>query len=1114
MKMVTSTVTYNKQDRNLELEMMTPMSTMKLTGSKVIHDDYNGIYRFEIVAEKDNVGVRTEFGLDMSGRKIEAKFYTPKNEMLHIYAQYMRPAVEFKVFRQLVSGQEINDVLLSLNLDSDKLVTGTAYLRPNIWSDIKALYNNQQFQAKMDREFEPVKRALMQEWEAKKSAWERVSERPQAAFRAVYDDMSTVATKVNRAFYRAYRANEFHLKDVCDAVSAACNDINAKVQYVWGKVSPKLQEMRQTMIQSTRKLKASMADCSAKMNEMYQTMFDQVASTHAQYRPYINRAIQKVRATYKQAKDKVVGAYYTVHDHPKVQQMVKAVQDLQPSDVFAPLKKLKYRMSTALAKWREEHEELFKALADIWNNIAQRQEIRDLAMFFETAVEKIQRFWEKYDVQKTMRVWLKNLSKANWKNLQKQAMNMLNDYFQLDKTRWTAYDPKNGNYEFEMYIPYDLKELNKLPKLNIRTYIRQAQRIMEDLSFDEDWCIWDTIYKYMPASMDVRDWIPPFKSHATLAGNQHYMTFDKKFYEFSGECSYLLARDFIDGQFSVIANYQSQSGEVSKKSITVFSKAKQVEVFPDGRIELDGRPAEMPLEVEGTIIKRIANMIFINNPHGVNIDCDLIHDRCTVSVSGWYFGKTAGLMGTYDNEPVTDLIKADNTMASSIEEMAESWTIGSRCRATNYANIERADPESHRYKLCAKYFMDNESPFRPCFEQVDHQKFMTMCLNMPSNSNRLETEEDTCNVASYYVNECKKNSVRIRLPRLCVSCDLPNGDKMTEGENMTLTEVPMSADVVIVVQRSECNRNVMTKMPDLLNYFQRSFRSAGMNDIRFGVVGFGGASMVHGEPHTHTIKGQVMSSNLRDVLSTMNSLTYDGPNPNDADVMSAVRFSAMYPFRTGVSKTVVVLPCAECREGATRYTELQRILIERDIRLHLLMDHTFTLRGTKSVSPKSGLMFGMDKNGLFIDKHVSDNELLGDTALKNQVTRPKDLCAALSEVTDGTVFARNMLATQRPNVQKSFMDVFGRLVVKKAKPSECQMCECVSDNAMSGQAICHHCEMNPIYNMMPNFEFDYEDMSEESMESSEESEEFDRPIKSPRPNRKNKDKTVRRRRKN
>jgi len=1128
MKTMSSQLTYDKQRRTARFQMIDPMNTITVTGTKIIHDSYNGVHRFEVEAERNDDTVRTEFGLDMSGRKIDAKFFSPKDEMLHIYARYMRPAVEFNVEHQLPSQEAVGDILLKLNLDSDKLVTGNAYVRPNIWSDAKALAANTQFQAKFNREFEPVKRFLKQEWQAKQAAWERVSEGPQAAFNAVYDDLSSVATRVNRAVYRAYRANEFHLKDIYDATSKACAMASNKVQRVWRTCKSSLKPIFFRLSKATSQAMNDLKDCiqqrSAEMSQMFEMMKQEASALYSAYRPHVDLAIQKVRQTYKQAKDSLIGAYSQVRNHPRVVAMIEVVQDVQPSDVFAPLRKLKFRLSTAVGKFREEHSEVFQALDELWTNIAQRQEIRDLALFLEAAVQKIQRFWEKYDVQKMTRMWLKNLSKANWKNLQKQAMDALNEYLKLDRTRWTNYDPKNGRYTFELYVPFDLKELNKLPKFDMAYYIRQAQRIMDDLSFDEEWCVWDTIYKYMPASLDVRDWIPPFKSHATIGGNQHFMTFDKRFYEFSGECSYLLARDFIDGYFSVVVNYKSESGEVSKKSITVFSNDKQVELYSDGHIELDGRLAEMPLEVEGTIFKRVASMIYIQNPHGVNIDCDLVHDRCTVSVSGWYFGKTAGLMGTYDNEPVTDLVRSDNSLASNIEEMAESWIVGSRCRATNYANTVRADPYSREYQVCAKYFVDSNSPFRPCFKQVSPEPYMTQCLNsMEMNSNRLVTDEDTCNVASYYVHECKMNSANIRLPRLCVTCQLPDGNgKIIEGENMTLTEVPDSADVVFVIQHGDCNREVMNKMNDIIQYFERTFQAERMTNIRYGIVGFGGNG-AHSEPSERTINGQVMSDSTRDVLRALNSITFDGPSPGDADVMSAVRFAAMYPFRMGVSKSVIVLPCADCREGATRYTELQRILIERDVRLHMLMDHTFTLKGTKSVSPKSGLMFGMDKDGLFIDKHVSDDELLGDAALRKQVTRPKDLCAALSDVTDGSVFARDMLAAQRTSVQKSFVDVFVRLVVKKAEPSQCQNCECTADNAMAGQAVCHHCEMNPIYNMMPDFEdeYEYEDMSSEESEESEEQDEEERssqlqveePNRPKKFGRRSRDKVVRRTRK-
>ncbi len=80
----------------------------------------------------------------------------------------------------------------------------------------------------------------------------------------------------------------------------------------------------------------------------------------------------------------------------------------------------------------------------------------------------------------------------------------------------------------------------------------------------------------------------------------------------------------------------------------------------------------------------------------------------------------AGLLGTYDNEPATDLVRSDQTLGDSVESMAESWVVGaSRCRrATNYASTAPAQTTERRYTICEKFFQSDDSPFRPCFKQV------------------------------------------------------------------------------------------------------------------------------------------------------------------------------------------------------------------------------------------------------------------------------------------------------------------------------------------------------------------------------------------------------------
>ena len=63
-----------------------------------------------------------------------------------------------------------------------------------------------------------------------------------------------------------------------------------------------------------------------------------------------------------------------------------------------------------------------------------------------------------------------------------------------------------------------------------------------------------------------------------------------------------------------------------------------------------------------------------------------------------------------------------------------------------------------------------------------------------------------------------------------------------------------------------------------------------------------------------------------------------------ADTLKAIKFAAKYPFRTGVSKTVVVIPCDQCDYVQTGYREVMALLTAHDIRLHVVLDHAFTFK--------------------------------------------------------------------------------------------------------------------------------------------------------------------------
>lgn len=96
---------------------------------------------------------------------------------------------------------------------------------------------------------------------------------------------------------------------------------------------------------------------------------------------------------------------------------------------------------------------------------------------------------------------------------------------------------------------------------------------------DSDFNLWDIYYRVRPASLHPIDWIPPFKGYAYVAGNRHFITFDRKKFDFSGDCSFVLTRDLVDNNFTVIMNYKPNENIMD--NLLVLAEGKTIEIFPD-----------------------------------------------------------------------------------------------------------------------------------------------------------------------------------------------------------------------------------------------------------------------------------------------------------------------------------------------------------------------------------------------------------------------------------------------------------------------------------------------------------------------------------------------------
>lgn len=96
--------------------------------------------------------------------------------------------------------------------------------------------------------------------------------------------------------------------------------------------------------------------------------------------------------------------------------------------------------------------------------------------------------------------------------MKNQVLDVIDNYIQLDRTRWITRDPKNGQWEFDFWVPMRLPNLQSLPDLpNFQQYINRVKDMAGDIIPESDWTFWDTWYTYKPSS-DYANIIPPFKS--------------------------------------------------------------------------------------------------------------------------------------------------------------------------------------------------------------------------------------------------------------------------------------------------------------------------------------------------------------------------------------------------------------------------------------------------------------------------------------------------------------------------------------------------------------------------------------------------------------------------
>ncbi|KAG7158180.1 Vitellogenin-like 6 [Homarus americanus] len=410
--------------------------------------------------------------------------------------------------------------------------------------------------------------------------------------------------------------------------------------------------------------------------------------------------------------------------------MRRLIEQLEQTEIF---RLVKTDVDTVIEHYQEEYEATKQVVAKVGRTF--RQDLFNIR-------EKI---FQMPAVQRAVYWFITNYGSDRFITLGvEQFINFL-----LQEANFVSIKTERGHFKLEIPLHSPLYSLSQVLQEATPNPIIMFKNIVWSYNTYITTPVQDVIWAYyslMPRQLT--DLLPPYNRTAMVVGDTEILTFDGAVLRVPrSPCKVVLAA-YASNKLTMAHPQPS-----APPQITLSTRTTTVTIKPDFRVDVGGQEMSSSQQTQGDVTIQ-------KTPREVNVTSPFITVRVfreervvSVNVSGWTFGRLAGLLGTYDGEVGNDWMMSSGRKASTLQELVSSWQENQHCPTPLISPVNPATISTERVVQCHALLEIRSR----CYPLVHPEPFIKMC----------HMAHQPCDVAQAYRTICSRKGVKDMFPIPC-----------------------------------------------------------------------------------------------------------------------------------------------------------------------------------------------------------------------------------------------------------------------------------------------------------------------------------------------------------